>query len=113
MSGTNLRGSIPHRIAADGFYEKASGVVALLEAVNAGASSDRSSIWASRKSTPIWVPMGGSWLSGPQQVFIGCPQCLRPFPQSLDAAGSPQETNCVHCLTPIDYAIVEQYATAR
>jgi CheY-like chemotaxis protein len=48
MSAANFRGGIPAGIAADGFYEKSSAVVALLKTVDNGASSDRRSFIASR-----------------------------------------------------------------
>lgn len=45
-----------------------------------------------------------------EQVLIGCPKCLRSFPQVLDTNGSFLETVCSHCCTAINYAVVEQLA---
>ncbi|WP_263353498.1 response regulator [Acidicapsa acidisoli] len=111
MSGDNPRSDIPNGVAADGFYEKASGVVALLEAVKSGVISDRLSIWASRKATPIWVPLSKRHSPDISQVFIGCPECLRAFPYASESRHSLQETTCAHCSAPINYAVVEQYAS--
>jgi CheY-like chemotaxis protein len=125
MSGANLRGGIPAGIAADGFYEKASGVVALLKAVENGATADRLSLLSSRKSTPIWVSRPGISVdrssilerqeenrrSESKQVMIGCPECLRSFAQAMDTSGSLLETVCLHCCTAIHYAVVEQFAS--
>lgn len=111
MSGANPRSNIPNGIAADGFYEKASGMVALLEAVKDGSTSDRLSIWASRKATPIWVPLNKRHSPDLSQVFIGCPECLRAFPYASESRHSLQETTCAHCSAPINYAVVEQYAS--
>jgi CheY-like chemotaxis protein len=112
MSGANPRSNIPNGIAADGFYEKASGMDALLEAVKDGVISDRLSIWATRKETPIWVPLNKRQSPDLPQVFIGCPECLRAFPYASEYRGSLQKTTCAHCSAPIDYAVVEQYASA-
>jgi len=57
MSIVTRRGGIPQGIAADGFYEKGSGVTALFQAVNDGVAADRSSIGASREPTPDWDGM--------------------------------------------------------
>jgi CheY-like chemotaxis protein len=125
MSGANLRGGIPAGIAADGFYEKTSGVVALLKAIENGASADQLSLLSSRKSTPIWdsrpaISSDRSSMperpeetrSGPRQVMIGCPECLRSSPQAMGTSGSLLETVCLHCCTAINYAVVEQFALA-
>ena len=112
MSGANPRSSIPNGIAADGFYEKASSMVSLLDAVNDGVISDRLSICASRKSTPIWVPLNRGKAADPTHVLIGCPECLRAFPHASQSGNSLQETTCAHCYAPINYAVVEQYASA-
>ncbi len=111
MSSSNPRSGIPNGIAADGFYEKASGMVALLEEVKKGVTSDRLSIWASRKATPIWVPFTRSKADDLTQVLIGCPECLRAFPDASESGNSLHETTCAHCCAPINYAVVEQYAS--
>jgi CheY-like chemotaxis protein len=112
MSGANPCSDIRNGIAADGFYEKASGMVALLEAVKNGAISDRLSIWASRKATPIWVPLNDRQSPDLSHVIIGCPECLRAFPYASESRHSLQETTCAHCSAPINYAVVEQHASA-
>jgi len=110
MTGLNRGGGMPDGVAADGFYQKASGVVALLQAVNDGVVSDRVTVWASRKSTPVWIPEDPRRRSEESPVFIGCPECLRAFPQAIQINASVEETHCTHCRAPISYALVEQFA---
>jgi len=103
---------LPPGIAADAFYRKASGVATLFQLIETGAATDRLAVLASRKSAPIWIPIPTDPQSGkslPKQVFIGCPECLRAFPQVSDVVGEPRETFCTHYLAPVHFAVVEQY----
>jgi CheY-like chemotaxis protein len=101
---------LPDGIAADAYYRKATGITALLELIKVGAQTGRISVWAARKSTPIWVPAVDDPVAQAKRVYIGCPECLRAFPQESEVWGSPQETACSHCHAPINFAVVEQYA---
>jgi CheY-like chemotaxis protein len=110
MSATHLRSLTPNGISADGFYEKASGVVALLQAVSDGAASNRMAVWAYRKSMPVILERGESTRFAEPEIFLGCPECLRAFPQPMGANASRMETSCVHCRAVIHCAAVEQYS---
>jgi CheY-like chemotaxis protein len=110
MTGLNRGGMMPEGIAADGFYQKASGVVALLQVVEDGIVCDRLTVWASRKSTPVWIPEDPRSHSKEVPVFIGCPECLRAFPQEIQINASVEVTQCTHCRAPISFAVVEQFA---
>jgi CheY-like chemotaxis protein len=101
---------LPSGIAADAFYKKTAGPVALLQLVKTGSEADRVSIWASRKTAPIWVSSGMAHDSDCAQIFLGCPECLRAFPHASNLEGLVQETTCAHCSAPINYAVVEQLA---
>ena len=101
---------LPSGIAADAYYRKATGITALLELIENGAQTPRMSVWAARESTPIWVSAVANPADSVKQVYIGCPECLRAFPQESEVWGLPQETACSHCHAPINYAVVEQYA---
>ena len=101
---------LPSGIAADAYYRKAMGIEALLELIKNGAQISKASVWAARKSTPIWVPAAGDPVARAKQVYIGCPECLRAFPHESEVWGLPQETACSHCHAPINFAVVEQYA---
>jgi CheY-like chemotaxis protein len=102
MSGSELRGTMHTRMPADGFYEKSSGLVSLLQAVDNGASSNRQSVWAYRKSTPVIMERGQSRRFTATAVFVGCPVCLRAFPQPFDSGRPYHETKCVHCRGQLD-----------
>jgi CheY-like chemotaxis protein len=54
-SGSYSGNSVPHGVAADAFYEKASGLGALFDLISAGCAVDRtaSSVGAPRNSTPL------------------------------------------------------------
>lgn len=40
--------------------------------------------------------------------MLTCPECLRAFPQlSLDTPLPVHETNCIHCDSAFDYAVVQ------
>lgn len=101
---------LPDGIAADAYYRKATGITTLIELIAAGAKASRISVWAARKSAPIWLPAAAGQASSAKQVYIGCPECLRAFPQETEVWGSPQETACSHCHASINFAVVEQYA---
>ena len=111
-AGTSGEG-IPEGIAADAFHNKGAGLASLFELVNVGNQAEHLPLRASRKLAPIWIPPVTGRSPDGKQVFIGCPECLRAFPQALGSKGSFQEINCAHCSTPINYAVVEQYASTR
>lgn len=109
MSG-GFEGNIPEGLAADAYYGKATGLVSLFEIVKTGVGSERLSLWASRKAAPIWIPSGETRMASGNQVLIGCPDCLRAFPQPFDNASAIQSIDCAHCGTLINYAVVESLA---
>ena len=107
MSSAYSGPEVPVGIAADGFYEKATDIHALLEVIegiargpNVGSAALRS------KVAPLWLPWRADGSAG-QPVVIGCPECMRSFTQLH--AESPQiicEAKCVYCGALIPYAII-------
>ena len=98
--------NVPHGIAADAFYEKATGLSILFELLAAGALPDRQTFSAARTSTPIWVDLAGEVDSPTLFVLISCPFCLRAFRMALYEANTMiRETGCVYCANEIEYAI--------
>jgi CheY-like chemotaxis protein len=108
MSGFFSGDTIQPGVAADGFYQKATGLQPLLDLV--AALTTTSSTLASHPPSivPIWIPENGHNHSGEPYVTIGCPECLRTFPQILDSSpGFVKQTSCHHCSNEIHYAIVQ------
>ena len=106
-SGAFSGKSVPYGIAADAFYEKATGLSFLFEVIKQGAQSD----WAIRRSsdgpTPIWMSPTGRLPSDDFYVLMGCPRCLRAFPKVLvEKQQLVCETECLYCGAAIAYAIV-------
>jgi CheY-like chemotaxis protein len=108
MSGAFSGDSVQPGVAADAFYEKATGIESLLQIVEAMAHPE----WVSspqypRTLAPVWIPRNGHDLAGDAFVTISCPECLRTFPQiHSEDVGPLHRTSCRHCGNPIYYAII-------
>jgi CheY-like chemotaxis protein len=108
MSGAFSGDGVQPGVAADAFYEKATGLRSLLQIVEAVTHPERPTIQLPSRLAPIWIQSNGHDPSGEAYVMIACPECLRTFPQVLGKAISPiYETACVHCSSLIHYAIVQ------
>ena len=108
MSGAFSGDGVQAGVAADAFYEKATGLGSLLQIVEAVTHPERPTIQLPSRLAPIWIQSNGHDPSGEAYVMIACPECLRTFPQVLGKAISPiYETACVHCSSLIHYAIVQ------
>jgi CheY-like chemotaxis protein len=109
MSGAFSGESIQPGVAADAFYEKASGIPALLEIIDSMADPKQKHVEVKRASAPFWIQMAEDDPSGQTEVTISCPECLRTFPQEAGVAVGNiniHNTICVHCSTDIQFAIV-------
>jgi CheY-like chemotaxis protein len=104
MSGAFYGEGIPSGVAADNFYQKGSGVAALLQAIETKPLSKREQ----RDTTePIWIQRNGHDASGGEFVTIVCPDCFRTFPQAINGTASLiVDATCVFCQNLIPYAIV-------
>jgi CheY-like chemotaxis protein len=111
---------LPDGIAADAFYRKASGFGILFDLVKIAAEADMDAVCNDRIEAPIWVTLledhEDDLIDG-KRVYIGCPECLRAFPQT-PAIEAPLdkftdlvalETTCAYCSTQINYAVVEEF----
>lgn len=107
-SGAFSGDEVPHGIAADAFYEKATGLPSLFQLMKSAALGDLPPRAGSSASLPIWIsPTERDSLSR-ARVIIGCPECLRAFPLIVDAADFViHEAVCVYCDTLIHYATVQ------
>jgi CheY-like chemotaxis protein len=105
-SGAYSGTTIPKGIAADGFHEKASGMVNLFHLMEVAAHLGLTSSFSERTSTPLWIDLECRLPLESDHVLINCPSCLRPFRQTIDEINAEiRETNCRYCGGKVDYAI--------
>ena len=110
MSGAFSGDNIQVGVAADAFYEKATGLAALMDIVQALTNPETQTIpypTHPRATSPLWIQRDSHDTS---HITISCPECLRTFPQvSGNAVGNVHihETECLYCASPIQYAIVQ------
>ena len=108
MSGAFSGDEVPSGVAADAFYQKRGGVRCLLKIIGGMAHPDRLPVGNAPVNAPLLIQRNGHDASGEPCVTIACPECLRPFSQSVGGSLSVvREANCVHCGNPIYYTIVE------
>ena len=106
-SGAFTGDGVPHGIAADAFYEKATGLPSLFKLVQGAALPDQAPRAGSSASVPMWISPTERDASSNALVLIGCPQCLRAFSLAVEAADFViHEAVCVYCDTVIHYATV-------
>jgi CheY-like chemotaxis protein len=109
MSSAFTDGEIPAGVAADAFYQKATGVPALLQLMEEASSLDCLPLDVRyRDLAPIWIATHPPKSGAAEPVDIACPECLRTshcIPG--DAATIVRNTDCAYCHTPIQYAMVQ------
>ena len=107
MSSAFSDGEIPAGVAADAFYQKATGVPSLLALLEESATiEDLTQRY--RGSAPIWIATHPPRSGAQAHVVIACPECLRTSAcVPGNASVIVRETDCAFCGTPIHYAIVQ------
>jgi len=107
-SGAYTGDEVPHGIAADAFYEKASRFQDLLRLMQGAAETVGPPVREARAKAPVWITQLTEDGPGESWIMISCPECLRAFAQEF-AVQAPliSETMCVFCGTAIEYAIVQ------
>jgi CheY-like chemotaxis protein len=107
-SGAFTGDAVPHGIAADAFYEKATGLPPLFQLIQSAALPDQLPRAGSSASIPIWISPTERDISDKANVLISCPDCLRSFSLAVEAADFViHEAICVYCDTVIHYATVQ------
>jgi CheY-like chemotaxis protein len=107
MSGAFSDDGVQPGVAAEAFYEKATGLLPLLQIVEAVTHPERPTIQLPSRLVPIWIQSNWHDCTEETYVMIACPECLRTFPQVLGEGTDPiHETACIHCSSLIHYAIV-------
>jgi len=108
MSGAFSGDEVPSGVAADNFFQKGSGVRALLRIIGGMTPSERLPANQPTASTPLWTQPDGNDVCADPCISTTCPDCLRTFSQI--AGGSLNlmpETHCVYCRSSIHSAITE------
>jgi CheY-like chemotaxis protein len=106
-SGAYVGSIIPDGIAADAFYEKASGLDALFKMVTLAEASQPTSPRLRSTQVPIWLSLEETALAGHAEILIACPECLRNFPHThKPIPGLIQKAHCIYCHAAITYAVV-------
>jgi CheY-like chemotaxis protein len=105
-SGSFCGRNVPGGVAADAFYEKATGLSFLFDAISSWAHTRAAIRRLSDGAMPMWMSPTGRLASGELYVLMGCPRCLRAFPKVLPEV-HPEccHTACLYCGTDIWFAI--------
>jgi CheY-like chemotaxis protein len=93
--------------SADGFFRKGTGFGVLLGIMESLPCPERVAQQTRAAPLPVWVPRCLRNSAGESYVTIECPECGGSFPKVLKGTVNPaNETNCLHCGSPIRYAVV-------
>ncbi|MBB5057471.1 CheY-like chemotaxis protein [Granulicella aggregans] len=99
---------VPHGIAADAYYAKATGLTYLFEIMQNASQPDTGSRDRNSSAIPIWISPTERDASLRAQVLISCSGCLRAFSLWVEAADFViHETPCVYCGVRLHYATVQ------
>jgi CheY-like chemotaxis protein len=107
MSGAYSGDAIPEGVAAHAFHAKGTSPRFLFQTIGSLAEHSRESL-VTISGTPAlrWIARNIHDCSGEAYLLIGCPECLRAFPELLTQENAIHESSCVYCGTCIRYAIV-------
>lgn len=109
MSGAYSGEAVPEGVAAHAFHSKGTSPRALFQTIDALAEHSRESLQKqSDIPTFIWIARNIHNCSGQAYVLIGCPECLRNFPELLTQENEIHDSQCLYCGTFMRYAIVQQ-----
>jgi len=107
-SGAYTGAGVPFGIAADAFYEKATGFHSLINLMENAATAEALFPRDAAAPVPVWVTLTPDEPLGEEFVMICCPECMRA---SAQAAGQSllliHEASCAYCQTKIHYAVVQ------
>jgi CheY-like chemotaxis protein len=108
-SGAYSGPGVPLGIAADAFYEKASGISALLKLVSSAAADDAVPARKNAAIAPIWICQE----RGESSLVINCPECMRNTSRPVeDSILTIHQTSCLFCGSVIPYVVIPATDTA-
>ncbi len=110
MSGAFSGDAVQPGVAADAFYEKATTLHGLLQDGEGHASTRKGRHSGGQSDFAYLDPALWGWAGEDASVTVSCPECLRTFDQMVTRASGIVHiytTDCVHCNSPIYYAIVQ------
>jgi CheY-like chemotaxis protein len=107
MSGSFSGDEVPSGVAADGFYQKGSSIVALLRIMETLPQIERVAHPPSSPDVPLWIHRNTHDFSPDAYITITCPECLRTFPEALSTGYLKRKTSCIYCRSAIHYAVVQ------
>lgn len=115
-SGAYTGDAIPEGIAADAFYEKATGLKNLFELMEVAADSAPRTDRGDDASPAVWIAMD-DWRAAAgnnsrdnrePRLMLACPECLRNSPCAAgDRPNVVYDVECIYCGTRFQYALVE------
>jgi len=107
-SGAYSGDGVPFGIAADAFYEKATGFKSLIDLMDAATTAEGLFPRDAGALVPVWVTLTDEEPLSDEFVMICCPDCLRASAQAVgEGLLLIHETGCEYCQTKIRYAVVE------
>lgn len=107
-SGAYSGDGVPFGIAADAFYEKATGFKSLIDLMEAATTAEGLFPRDVSAPVPVWVTLTDDEPLSDEFVMICCPECMRASSQAVgEGLLLIHETGCEYCETKICYAVVE------
>jgi CheY-like chemotaxis protein len=111
MSGAYSGTRVPAGIAADSFYEKASGLTRLLDILGTLCFAEDESVRSARTAVPLWVDLQPPIAIESQYVLVNCTECMRPFRHSIqEVSQNICAADCSYCGGHVRYAIARAVA---
>jgi len=107
MSGSFSGDEVPSGVAADGFYQKGSSIVALLRIMETLPKTERKANPPTSPDAPLWIYRNTNDFSPDAYFTITCPECMRTFTETLGTSYLKREISCIYCHCSIHYAIVQ------
>jgi CheY-like chemotaxis protein len=106
-SGAYSGAAVPRGIAADAFYEKATGMRALMALLETAKTRSGPPKRVNPAMMPIWISRDAEDPDGGPHLVINCPNCLRNSTQECaETLLTIHETKCLYCAATIVYAMI-------